>query len=132
MLVELATEIMDKAEISNDVLFTFVQMIAKPSLYVFRGIAILGMIYPILSITGLNRKTPNVLGKISLVFFWIGLNAFVISSNIDIYWKWVWIDMLGLLSSFAIAVRFNNSYIRRYYRNLYRKKIAQINNQKAS
>ncbi|MGL4388474.1 MAG: hypothetical protein ACRCTJ_03675 [Brevinema sp.] len=113
MFLEFGQIILERYDFPNQDIVILVYMIVLPILYILRGCAIFGMSFP------LFRSFHNIFFekthwfKLSMTIIWITLNAYIINSDVDWFWKWLWIDFLGIILFINILSFYINKLITR-------------------
>lgn len=116
MFIEIAKNFMEKSEILNETIETIIIMILIPSFWILRGIAICGLIYPIMRVLFITKASPQLIWKYNFAIFWLIGNILILWSSIDLYWKWVWIDVVGVFIAITTLFSWNSDIIHEKYK----------------
>ena len=116
MLIEIAEEFMKRSDIPNETVETLIIMVLIPLFWILRIVAIMGMVYPIVRVFFTPQKSKNFMGRFIFAIFWLISNVLIFFMDIDFYWKWVWMDTVGLFISITTLFAWNNKVVHDYYK----------------
>ncbi|MDK2818020.1 MAG: hypothetical protein KFW21_01050 [Spirochaetota bacterium] len=116
MFIEIAKSFMEKSEILNETIETIIIMILIPSFWILRGIAIFGLMYPIMRVLFITKVSPQLIWKYNFAIFWLIANILILWSSIDLYWKWVWVDVIGVFIAITTLFSWNSDIIHEQYK----------------
>ena len=116
MLIEIAEEFMKRSDIPNETVETLIIMVLIPLFWLLRVVAIMGMIYPVARVFFTPRKSHHFIGRLIFAVLWITSNVLIFFMDIDFYWKWVWLDTVGLFISITTLFAWNNKAVHDYYK----------------
>ena len=116
MLIEIAEEFMKRSDIPNETVETLIIMVLIPLFWILRVVAIVGMVYPIVRVFFTPQKSKNFMGRFIFAIFWLISNVLIFFMDIDFYWKWVWMDTVGLFISITTLFAWNNKVVHDYYK----------------
>ena len=116
MLIEIAEDFMKRSDIPNETVETLIIMVLIPLFWILRIVAIIGMLYPIVRIFVTPRKSKQFIGRLIFAICWLTSNVLIFFMDIDFYWKWVWLDTMGLFISITTLFAWNNKVVHDYYR----------------
>ena len=91
-------------------------MVLIPLFWILRIVAIMGMVYPIVRVFFTPQKSKNFMGRFIFAIFWLISNVLIFFMDIDFYWKWVWMDTVGLFISITTLFAWNNKVVHDYYK----------------
>lgn len=114
MFMEFIKLITNRPDIQNNDINTLLYMIVIPSFWIMRCMAVFGMFYPIFT---LNKKIV----RICSILVWIGVNIFIYLSKVDVFWKWLWVDYIGIIICCVAIFKWQKNALRRYYYKIYKK-----------
>lgn len=112
MFINIAQSFLLRPDIPNETIETLIIMILIPLFWILRGVAITGMAYPVVKMLFMTNKSKHFLGQLSFSIFWTIFNLLILLSNVDFYWKWVWIDIVGVFISISTLFAWNGAIIR--------------------
>ena len=116
MLIEMAENFMKRSDIPNETVETLIIMVLIPLFWILRVVAIVGMVYPIVRVFFTPQKSKNFMGRLIFAVFWLISNVLIFFMDIDFYWKWVWLDTVGLFISITTLFAWNNKVVHDYYK----------------
>ena len=116
MLIELAQDIFNRSDIPKGTVEVLVTMIVVPFMYALRGFALIGISAPcFLIFVNLRMSTGEITSRVGRSILWMILNTYIFLSPVDVFWKWLWVDIVGLLIVNSIFYTWNARYMVKKY-----------------
>ena len=123
MLIKIAEDFMRRSDMPNETVETLIVMVLIPLFWLLRVVAIMGMVYPIVRVFFTPRKSHHFMGRLIFAILWLVSNVLIYFMNIDFYWKWVWLDTVGLFISIITLLAWNNNTVHEHYKKISFKKM---------
>ncbi len=119
MFIEIVNSISNVIGTVENDLVVFTKMIIIPALFMLRGVAFVGIAYPVFSYVGRLLDTDKEVGKsFILMLCWVCGNVAILSSPIiPQSLKWIWLDIVGASVGIYVFWRYST---REKTRNIYK------------
>ena len=116
MLIEIVENFMERSDIPNETVEILIIMVLIPLFWLLRVVAIMGMLYPVVRVFSTPRKSGRFIGRLIFAICWLISNVLIFFMDIDFYWKWVWLDTVGLFIFITTLFAWNNKVVHDYYK----------------
>ncbi|MGL4393852.1 MAG: hypothetical protein ACRCS8_01320 [Brevinema sp.] len=98
MLIELGQNLLEGYVFPNKDVEALVMMVVVPTLVLLRGCAIIGIIFPIFrALYNMFFEQRTRWGFLLATLIWIILNIYILNTDVESIWKWLWIDYTGII-----------------------------------
>ncbi len=118
MLIEIVENFMERSDIPNETVEILIIMVLIPLFWLLRVVAIMGMLYPVVRVFSTPRKSGRFIGRLIFAICWLISNVLIFFMDIDFYWKWVWLDTVGLFIFITTLFAWNNKVVHDYYKKV--------------
>lgn len=106
MLTDFADYLLTITDTSRDFVNTMLLMVIIPMLYVLRGVACIGLLYPFyLGMKRIFYHSRKTAESLVLILGWVTINMIFFTSNISTYF-WVIGDITGLFIVLYLIIHF--------------------------